>query len=74
MTHLTMKTMKMIAVRGELVRQELAEEAQKIVDLAADPNVPPEQKEIARRGLDEMIRKLENRIETGRHVRNGNTP
>lgn len=62
-------TVKMLAVRTAIARQEIPEEAQKLLDLYNDPNVTPEQKEIARRELDDMIRKLEERVDTNRHLR-----
>lgn len=66
-------TVKMLAVRTAIARQEIPEEAQKLLDLYNDPSVTPEQKEIAKLKLDDMIRKLEDRVDTNRHLRNGKT-
>lgn len=62
-------TVKMLAVRSAIARQEIPEEAQKLLDLYNDPNVTPEQKDIAKRELDDMIRKLEERVGTNRRLR-----
>lgn len=70
MTSLTLKTVKLLCDRSNIARKELIEEAQKLSDLCKDPHVAPEQKEIAKRELDAMIKKLEERVETNRHIRN----
>lgn len=63
----TKSTVKMLCVRSDAVmRKELPEEAQKLLDIYNDPAVPPEQKAIARRELDDAIRELENRVTTRR--------
>jgi hypothetical protein len=63
----TKSTVRMLCVRSDTVmRKELPEEAQKLLDLYNDPAVPPEQKEIARKELDLAIRNLENRVTTRR--------
>jgi hypothetical protein len=63
----TKSTVKMLCVRSDSVmRKELPQEAQKLLDTYNDPAVPPEQKAIARRALDEAIRDLENRVTTRR--------
>lgn len=69
MTVKTKSTIKMLCVRSGIVNQELPQEAQRLMELYNDPNVSPEQKEIARRELDEAIRKMEERVETARHIR-----
>jgi hypothetical protein len=60
----------MLSVRAEVCRREIPIEVQKLLDLYNDPHVPLEQKAIAKKELDEMIRKLEDRVETNRHLRN----
>lgn len=69
MTVLTMKTSKLLCARSEIARSELTLEAQKLWDLYNDPHVAPEQKEIAKRELDEMIRRLEEKVSTTRRVK-----
>ncbi len=64
-------TVKMLCVRTAIARREIPEEAQQLLDLYNDPGVTPEQKEVAKRGLDEMIRKLEERVDTNRRLREG---
>jgi hypothetical protein len=60
-------TVKMLCVRSDaLMRKELPEEAQKLLDLYNDPNVSPEQKQVARIELDKAIRELEDRVTTRR--------
>ena len=63
-------TVKMLAIRSAIARQEIPEEAQKLLDLYNDPDVSPEQKKIAKSQLDDMIKKLEERVDTGRKLRN----
>lgn len=62
-------TVKMLTVRTAIARKEIPEEAQKLLDLYNDPDVTLEQKEVAKRELDEMIRKLEERVDTNRRLR-----
>ena len=66
-------TVEMLAVRTAIARQEIPEEAQKLLDLYNDPDVTPEQKKVAKSQLDDMIRKLEDRVETNRHLRREKT-
>lgn len=73
MTSLTMRTAKLLCDRANIARKELIEEAQKLADLCLDPKVSPEQKEIAKSELDRLIHRIEERVETNRHVRNGRT-
>ena len=63
-------TVKMLAIRSAIARQEIPEEAQKLLDLYNDPDVSPEQKRIARSKIDDMIKELEERVDTGRKLRN----
>lgn len=62
-------TVKMLAVRSAIARQEIPEEAQKLLDLYNDPDVTPEQKRIVKSKLDDMIQKLEAKITTSRRLR-----
>jgi hypothetical protein len=62
-------TVKMLAVRSAIARQEIPEEAQKLLDLYNDPDVTPEQKKIVKSKLDDMIQKLEERVVTSRRLR-----
>jgi hypothetical protein len=62
-------TVRMLAVRSAIARQEIPEEAQKLLDLYNDPDVTPEQKKIAKTQLDEMIRNYEDRVGTNRRLR-----
>ena len=62
-------TVKMLAIRTAIARQEIPEEAQRLLDLYNDPNVTPEQKEVAKRELDSLIQKLENRVSTSRRLK-----
>lgn len=64
-------TVKMLAVKTAIARQEIPEEAQKLLDLYNDPDVTPEQKKVAKAELDEMIRKLEDRVSTSRRLKDG---
>jgi len=62
-------TLTMICARASIARADLTEEAQKLFDLYNDPSIAPEQKEIVRKELDAMIKKLEERVETTRRIR-----
>jgi len=64
MTMLTKSTLKMICVRSGIARQEIPEEAVKLIDLYNDPTVSPEQKAIVKARLDKEIQKLEERVTT----------
>lgn len=58
-------TVRMLCVASDTVmRRELPEEAQRLLDIYNDPDVDPAQKEIAKRQLDDAIRKLEDRVTT----------
>ena len=63
------KTAQLLCARAGIVRSELTEEAQKIYDLFNDPNVSPEQKEILKTRLDEIIKNHEQKVETNRRLR-----
>lgn len=69
MTTFSKSTVHMLVARAEACSREIPVEAQKLLDLYNDPNVDPEQKAIAKKELDDMIRKLEDRVETNRHLR-----
>lgn len=69
MTATKRSTVRMLCVRAGIAREELSEEAQKIFDLFNDPDVSPEQKEVAKRELDKAIQKLENKVETSRRLK-----
>lgn len=49
-----------------IMRKELPEEAQRLLDVYNDPTVAPEQKAIAKSQLDDAIRTLEDRATTRR--------
>lgn len=67
MSSKTKSTVKMLCVRSDAVmRKELPEEAQKLLDLFNDPNVAPEQKKIVKAELDRAIEELEERVTTRR--------
>ena len=66
-------TVKMLAIRSAIARKEIPEEAQKLLDLYNDPGVTPEQKKIAKIQLEDMIRKIEERVDTNRNLRNEKT-
>jgi hypothetical protein len=66
MTVRSMSTAKFLCHKAHIAREELTLEAQKLFDLYNDPNVAPEQKEIARQQLDEAIEKLEKKVTTRR--------
>jgi hypothetical protein len=74
MTVLTKKTAKLLCARSGIARTEMTEEAQKLFALCNDPNVAPEQKEVAIRELDELIRRLEEKVQTTRRVRGDSAP
>lgn len=58
-------TVKMLCVASNaIMRKELPEEAQKLLDLYNDPDVTPEQKVIVRAELDKAIKELESRVTT----------
>lgn len=63
------KTSKMLTARSEVLRAELTEEGQKLLDLYNDPKVSPEEKEKVKKLLDAMIADVEQRIETTRRLR-----
>lgn len=62
-------TVKMLACRSELASQEIAEEAQHLLDLYNSPDVDECKKAEVKKGLDKMIRDLESKVETRRTVR-----
>ena len=63
----TKSTVKMLCVRSNAVmRKELPEEAQALLELCNDPSVAPEQKKIAKSELDKKIKELEERVTTRR--------
>lgn len=66
MSVLTRSTVKMLCSRGDFVRKETLEEAQKLLDLYFDPKVAPEQKQVAKIELDRIIREIEERVTTRR--------
>lgn len=67
MSSKTKSTVKMICVRSNMVmRKELPEEAQAILELSNDPAVAPEQKKIVKAELDKKIDELEARVTTRR--------
>jgi len=67
MSSRTKSTVKMLCVRSDAVmKKELPEEAQKLLDLYNDPNVSPEQKRIVKAELDRAIQELEERVTTRR--------
>jgi predicted transcriptional regulator len=68
MTSLTLKTAKMFCDRANIARKELIEEAQRLSDLCQDPKISQEQKEVAKKELDELIHRIENKIETNRRI------
>jgi len=49
-----------------IMRKELPEEAQRLLEVYNDPAVAPEQKAIAKSQLDDMIKDLESRVTTRR--------
>jgi hypothetical protein len=60
-------TVKMLCVASNaIMRKELPEEAQKLLDLYNDPDVAPEQKQIVKAELDAAIKVLEDRATTRR--------
>jgi hypothetical protein len=69
MTVLTKKTVKLLCARSGIARSEMTEEAQKLYDLSLDPNVAPEQKQVVIQQLDELIQRLEDKVQTSRRVR-----
>jgi hypothetical protein len=56
----------MLCVRQAIVNQELPEEAQRLLDVYNDPDVSPEQKQIAKAELDKAIEALEAKVTTRR--------
>ena len=66
MTMRSKSTLKMICVRSGITRQEIPEEAVKLLELYNDPTVSPEQKLIVKSQLDDVIRELESRVTTRR--------
>ena len=74
MTVLTKRTAKFLCARSGIARTEMTEEAQKLFDLCNDPHVAPEQKQVAIQQLDELIRRLEERVQTRRLVRGDSAP
>lgn len=67
MSSKTKSTVKMLCVRSNaIMRKELPEEAQALLDLYNDPRVSPEQKANAKIELDRAIEELEARVTTRR--------
>jgi hypothetical protein len=66
MTTLTRSTLRMITVRAGITRKEIPEEAVRLLELYNDPGVSPEQKQIAKGQLDDIIQKLEAHVTTRR--------
>jgi len=63
----TRSTVKMLCVRSNSVmRKEIPEEAQAILELFNDPAVAPEQKKIVKFELDKKIEELEAKVTTRR--------
>jgi hypothetical protein len=62
MITLPKKTAKMLCARAGIARADLTEEAQKIYDLFDDPSISPEQKEVVKTQLDEIIKFQEERV------------
>ncbi len=62
-------TVKMLCAKATIMNQELPEEAQKLLELYDDPDVPPEQKQIVKRELDDLIQRLEDRVATTRRIK-----
>lgn len=69
MITLSKKTAKLLCARAGVLRADLTVEAQKLYDAYNDPKVSPEQKEIVKAQLDEMIRHLEEKVQTTRRLR-----
>lgn len=65
----TKSTVKMLCVRSAVMHEQIPVEAQKILELHNDPDVALEQKEIARKELDNVITKLEDKIATTRRIK-----
>lgn len=66
MSTLTRSTVKMLCAKGDNIRSETLDEAQKLLDLYFDPKVAPEQKELAKIELDRIIQTIEERVTTRR--------
>lgn len=66
MSILTKSTVKMLCAKGDFVRSETLEEAQRLLDLYFDPKVAPEQKANAKVELDRIIQEIEERVTTRR--------
>lgn len=64
MTTSSRSTVHMLVARAEHFRKEIPIEAQKLLDLYNDPNVTPEQKEVVKRQIEDLIRSLEDRVTT----------
>ena len=63
----TKSTVKMLCVRSDAVmRKEIPEEAQRLLEIYNDPDVSTEQREIVKKELDAAILNLENRVTTRR--------
>jgi len=68
---LTKRTARMLCFNSAISRQELGVEAQKLVELAEDPNIPDVQKEEALQKLDALIARLEKKSETRKRLQSG---
>jgi hypothetical protein len=64
MSLLTRKTAQLLCARAGIARKELTEEAQKLYDLYEDPAVNAEQKAVVKVQLDDLIKRLEERVTT----------
>lgn len=64
MTKLTKSTVHMMTVRSGIVRKEIQEEAAKLLDEYNSPLTTEEQRVRVKAKLDDLIRKLEDRVTT----------
>jgi hypothetical protein len=58
----------MLTVRAGIVNQQVAEEAQALLELYEDPTVGPDQKAKVKIALEEKIKEIEDRVTT-RHLK-----
>jgi hypothetical protein len=73
MTIATKSTVKMLCIKGEHIRKEIALEIQKLFETYNDPKVSLSEKETVKKKLDKLIQTIEDRVTT-RRLREAGAP
>lgn len=70
MTVKTKSTVHLLCVQSDITNEEIPKEAAKLLEAYNHPDMSPEQRKNARTELDRAIEKMEQKIDTTRHLRN----